>query len=436
MVWHRVCRNKTVQDKLKKFQRLALKMCGPIRYSTPTRGLEVINYCRPIELELGKIAAEAYLRTMGKEKIPAPAMHTTKITQKGHRQWCHDFLTALKFPFLEQEFDNCPRRWTWGMKYNIDLWNTDKDNDNYGKPKSDTPFYIYTDGSLIKDPSNPLAAEAGGGVYINGGDFVQSNKLGQNVSVPQSEMHSLKRTAIWLIKNQKEIAGQNVAIYTDSLVCLLELLRPSSTSKLELRVKELMNVAARHCDNLYLRWVKSHSGIVANDNADFHAVQAAKRDGPCVQDKPLPTLQTAKMHIRYAIDDLWGFMFRALEHPERCRQTKLWFPDIDKSRSLKIINTKRNQWGALVQLMTGHNHLARHNNIICPIEASPFCSLCDHGYTQDTEHIVAECPRLMGIRQDIFSQRLLTPPFDGLPIGKVLAFLRQSNLRALAWDSK
>lgn len=86
--------------------------------------------------------------------------------------------------------------------------------------------------------------------------------------------------------------------------------------------------------------------------------------------------------------------------------------------------------------MTGHNHLARHNNIICPIEASPFCSLCDHGYTQDTEHIVAECPRLMGIRQDIFSQRLLTPPFDGLPIGKVLAFLRQSNLRALAWDSK
>ena len=86
LVWHRVCRNKTVQDKLKKFQRLALKMCGPIRYSTPTRGLEVINYCRPIELEMRKIAAEAYLRTMGKEKIPAPAMHTTKITQKGHRQ--------------------------------------------------------------------------------------------------------------------------------------------------------------------------------------------------------------------------------------------------------------------------------------------------------------------------------------------------------------
>ena len=104
------------------------------------------------------------------------------------------------------------------MKYNIDLWNTDKDKDNYGKPKSDTQFYIYTDGSLIKDPSNPLAAEAGGGVYINGGDFLQSNKLGQNVSVPQSEMHSLKRTAIWLIKNQKEIAGQNMAIYTDSLV--------------------------------------------------------------------------------------------------------------------------------------------------------------------------------------------------------------------------
>ena len=188
------------------------------------------------------------------------------------------------------------------------------------------------------------------------------------------------------------------------------------------------------CDNLYIRWVKAHSGIVSNENADFHAVQAAKSEGPCVQDKPLPTLKTAKLHLTHAIDNLWGNMFKALVYPERCRQTKMWFPTIDKLRSKTILKTNRDQWGRLVQFMTGHNHMARHNHIV-DVNADAICRLCYYNYVQDTEHIIAECPCLMSIRVDLFHQRLLTPPFNGLPIAKVLAFLRQSNLFALDWKS-
>ena len=61
------------------------------------------------------------------------------------------------------------------------------------------------------------------------------------------------------------------------------------------------------------------------------------------------------------------------------------------------------------------------------------CHLCDFGYIQDTEHIIAECPYFLGIRMDIFQMRLLTPPFNDLPIGKVLTYLLQTNMQELSW---
>ena len=100
LVWHRGCKYKHIQSKLKKFQRLALKMMGPLCRSCPTRGLEVINYFRPIELECRRIAAEAYIRTEGHQKIDDALMHTTKTTQKGHRQLCSEFLHQIQYPFF------------------------------------------------------------------------------------------------------------------------------------------------------------------------------------------------------------------------------------------------------------------------------------------------------------------------------------------------
>ena len=98
---------------------------------------------------------------------------------------------------------------------------------------------------------------------------------------------------------------------------------------------------------------------------------------------------------------------------------------------------KRTQWGKMVQFMTGHNHLARHNYVVDPTE-NPTCTLCDFGYPQDTAHIVGECPdpHLTQIRIDLFGERYMEPPFDHLAPGKVLAFLLQSGLPALDWWPK
>ena len=83
--------------------------------------------------------------------------------------------------------------------------------------------------------------------------------------------------------------------------------------------------------------------------------------------------------------------------------------------------------------MSGHNHLGRHSNIVDP-EYNPICLLCDFGYAQDTQHIIAECPYFLGLRSNLFYWPYFGPPYTHLPIGKVLAFLHQSELLALVWD--
>ena len=176
LVWHRVCRNKTVQNELKKFQRLALKLMGPLRRSTPTRGLEILSYCRPIELECRRIAAEAYIRTQGKEKIPSAFIHTRKTSQVGHRQLCQEYLREIQFPLINKSLDQCTRKWHWVKKYQVD-------HTNMGQPKYDSFIQIYGGYNLHVDKD---ITSAGAAICVNAGVDQESFKLGPYIEEGQS----------------------------------------------------------------------------------------------------------------------------------------------------------------------------------------------------------------------------------------------------------
>merc|ERR1712213_130538 len=117
---HHVARFKGIQAKLKRFQRLALSYFGPIRPSCPTRGMEVINYLRPLELELRKVAGEAYLRNRHFVKVPLSTVYSTIASKKTHRQYCEELFTSLDFDLWEQPTDTAEMAYFWDNKFIID----------------------------------------------------------------------------------------------------------------------------------------------------------------------------------------------------------------------------------------------------------------------------------------------------------------------------
>ena len=86
----------------------------------------------------------------------------------------------------------------------------------------------------------------------------------------------------------------------------------------------------------------------------------------------------------------------------------------------------------MVQFITGHNFLNRHQFIVYGLqeEVDPKCELCDFNYDQTSQHIIGECPALLGPRLDVFSLHMMEPPFN-FPISAIIKFLRLAEIEAL-----
>ena len=67
------------------------------------------------------------------------------------------------------------------------------------------------------------------------------------------------------------------------------------------------------------------------------------------------------------------------------------------------MSLSKNKIGQVVRALTGHDFRKRHNNIGNK-DADKACSMC--GEQEETpEHIIAFCPRLTQIRQNIFQEQ-------------------------------
>ena len=221
-----------------------------------------------------------------------------------------------------------------------------------------------------------------------------NGQLPPEASVFQAEVFAIHKACELLMEKSTE----KVTFFSDSQSALLALAGVKVQSKTVENCIEKLNELAK-TSHVELKWVRGHSGSTGNEFADSEAKLGTINAQNRVM-IPSP-ISLAKRKINDAMLKVWT---KRWKHLKQCRQTKLWFPVIDRKKSKFFMNLGRVQLGHIVQLITGHNRLRYHESKISHVD--PTCRLCLEG-EESTWHIFTDCPAFWSERKDIFHKPFL-----------------------------
>ena len=349
-------------------------MC-PMRRKTPTAGLEVLFDIPPVDLVVKEAALKSFLRV--------DTHHNTKWDglgnngSYGHLRWCKGDIDKLG---INPDGYDKTMYLNLNRKYKIDL-----ESKESGLPITDCSTQCYTNGSRLDERS-------GYGLYITQeqSEATKCNGfLGRNATVFQSEIYAIQK-ASEILRNMNTTS---VTIFTDSQAALSVLAKVQIKSKVVKNCITELNKLGKS-KVVDVKWIRSHSDFVGNEEADAQAKAGTKREN---EEKIPSPFRMALREIEEAIEKTWNTRWK--NSPEY-RQTKQWFPIIDKAKSKRLIKQDRTSLSYIVQLVTGHNRL-RYQEYIINKETSPFCRRgCKVNET--SYHIVTECPAFWRMRAEVF----------------------------------
>ena len=368
LAWYHACRKKSIRDRLRSIQRLGFKLMAPFRKCTPNGGLELIFNIPPVEVHLAKMATKSYFRTLEQAPFTSEQLATPVISRISHRTWIKQLISDQGLDYLECPLDVVPLYRRWDHKFEVDYSSMMPKHPTRGVPDI-RGVNIFTDGS--KDGHRTGAAVVirdGGQTCIDdeGNERSYQYHLGCNTTVFQTEMFALKMAATLIVNGSYGdtdwVEGRPITINSDSQASILALDKVWVKSLLVDQTLDLLDQAAELCHNLKIRWVKSHSGHQGNVLADTAA--CAARDDDVAPDWETPLLAKAVMHseINKMAARLWQ---QNWDEVIGLRQTRHWFPKGPRPEFCKsIIQLPRILCGQIVQFVTGHTYLNRHQAII------------------------------------------------------------------------
>ena len=170
-----------------------------------------------------------------------------------------------------------------------------------------------------------------------------------------------------------ETAGRAnaVTILSDSQATIKALASTYTHCASTLKAIHALNELGDAC-SITIRWIKAHAEHPGNELADDLAKQGAR--GPAV-DLIIPGSKgELKFNINSYIYAKWQKKWDCLNS---CRQTKIFFPKIDPGKSDKLMKQSRGMYSTLVQWITGHSFLNRHEFVIGNLDFNEcrFCNL-------------------------------------------------------------
>ena len=401
--YHKI--TKSMMEKLTKLNRLACLSIAPVHKSSPTAGLEVIYNLLPIDLFIEQTATKIHKRVQTQVVKQWPGMGN-KLKDNGHLLEGSKILENLNI--CDILMDKTTTKHNWVNNFEV-LDFEDFKNDS---TESRNSTYCYTDGSNMNNNS-------GLGIHLRvtkspHKDFFEY--LGKSTSVFQAEITAITRACQKMI----ELKYERIVIRSDSQAALQAIKSTTVQSAIVKECIHSLNLLGEK-NKVILQWIKAHVGHEGNEAAD----QNAKKGSETKTLGPEPFLPVPEAYINQKIKtktvETWQNRWKNLN---TCRQTKLWFKKISNKFEKFLKKGDRIETGKLVQFITGHCNLRRHQHFYNR-EINPNCRFCNLEL-ETPWHIATECPSFINIRANIFHGRILHS-LDWTP-QLLLRFCKESNI--------
>ena len=428
VVWAKGTRSQNFEKQLTRVNRLALVTMGHFRRGTPTAGLEVIMNIWPLPLYIQYAAVSGYNRiynlcksqpdqlpsTWCYEVVQSPVAGLRVNRQTHHLDYCRDLLETVGHRVSTS--DRLSNHFQWKKWYEVD-----KSSFQWGNPGDQNGIHVYTDGSRLHDSTG-----CGGVIYRDGQSIHSfSLHLGFPFTVFQGEVYAIFQAAQWISRN---VDNSRVDFHVDARAALNTLAKFRQNSKLVRDTSLILNEAGT-TNRVVLNWVKAHAGHLGNEQADALAKDGARDPFRVPAFMPCPPESYYKAQLKRKFSDFWDEQWQRLP---TCRQTKQWFPHVSPRHSFDLLRSTRRELSELVQLITGHNFLKRHQALIDKTDDNK-CRLCDEGSEETSFHVMAECPVLAVIRLQIFGAPTLELPLSWSK-SQLVGFLREASIDLLSLD--
>jgi len=373
--------------------------------------MEVLMDILPMDLHLQKVALETMTRLIWSEQwLDWRGFGHTK--RKTHVDMCFSLRTQI--PELEFPCDHKMEVLPEGRKFHTVIKSREEWKEMSSEFVTSEGVTCFTDGSRV------LGATGAAFLTILDGEIKNmSTPLGVYATVPQSEVLAVLEAA----KNLDERnLKKNVKIFVDCMSVLTALTSAEPVSGLVRECFDNLNGLATSAE-VELHWIPAHSGYSGNEEVDVLAKEATEVRFL----GPEPVIPVSKQFIKTVVSD-W---FRKL-HCDRwskrldCRQSKMVLKVPLKSIGNYARGLSRISLRNLTQIITGHNHLQKHLQVMGVVDSS-VCRNC--GRDEETSyHFICRCDKFSLLRNEIFGSFQMDPEdMSEYPLSELLDFINKSG---------
>ena len=379
IVWYNYITAKSHVIELSKLNRVACRMITGCMKSTPSAALELVLDVEPLDIFIENTALAASYRL-------ASFLKRNRQKETNLLQILNNLLACSQMPS-----DMLTTKIIFEKSYSTVIMKREICLEKHSNNTCDNISKCFTDGSVSEEG-------VGAGYAIYDSNKIVNKKaisLGNQCNIFQAEIAAIMFAA----RSMMDFNNRNIVIFSDSQAAILALASWEFKSKLVIQCVQTLNMlgATNTCT---IEWVPGHSGIKGNEQADSQAKigAATKFIGP------LPVFPVSFVHIKSELCKIKKEKIcKRWNRLETCRQTKLFFPVPDITRSNHLMTLSRQNMKLIVSMITGHCDFRKHLNVM-GLSDEPSCPKC--GSDEDTpEHFYLTCSFYKQTREVVFGPK-------------------------------